>query len=163
MTKLRALLAGVVIASLAFAGGLLAQQLTSTTLTGNEVIVAAIGGPGGTSLFIPTSELRGAVGYATTTTATGTTPAATTTNNNNTRVVYTAALSGGVTHNTPTAPYDGQMLEVINGTGSNFTQTITVTASSGQTVNSGAVATLAAGSSAEWMYVLASTTWFRIR
>jgi len=164
MTKLRALLAGVVIAALAFIGGLYAQVgITSTTLTGNEVAVFAVGGPGGPSLFIPVAELRNATGYLTTTTATGTTPAATTSGNLAARILYTAALSGGVTHNSPTAPFDGQMLEIVNGTGSNFTQTITLTASAGQTVNSGAVATLAAGSSAEWMYVVASTTWFRVR
>ena len=120
-------------------------------------------GAGGPSLFVPVAELRNATGYLTTTTATGTTPAATTSGNLAARVLYTAALSGGVTHNTPTAPFDGQMLEIVNGTGSAFTQTITLTASAGQTVNSGAVATLAAGSSAEWMYIVASTTWFRVR
>jgi len=164
MTKFRALLAGMVIAVLAFIGGLYAQVgIISTVLTGNEVGVFAVGGPGGPSLFIPVAELRNATGYATTTTATGTTPAATTSGNLAARVVYTAALSGGVTHNSPTAPFDGQMLEIVNGTGSAFTSTITLIASGSQTVNSGALATLAAGSSGEWMYVAASTTWFRIR
>jgi len=164
MAKLRAILAGAAIALASFIGGVFAQTgITSQTLTGNEAIVMAIGGPGGPSLFTTVAQLRNSTGYATTTTATGTTPAAVTANNLSTRVFYTAALTGAVTHNTPTAPFDGQMLEVVNGTGSAFTQTITLTASGSQTVNSGAVATLAAGSSAEWQYVTASTTWFRIR
>src|SRR5713226_6592182 len=82
MTKFRALLAGMIIAVLAFIGGLYAQVgIISTVLTGNEVGVFAVGGPGGPSLFIPVAELRNATGYATTTTATGTTPAATTSGN----------------------------------------------------------------------------------
>jgi hypothetical protein len=164
MSRLRTLAAGAVFCALAFIAGAFAQTgIISLTLTGKEVVVAATGGPGGPSIFVPIEELRGAAGYATTTTATGTTPAAITSNNANTRVYYTAALSGGVTHNSPPAPYDGQMLEIVNGTGSAFTQTITLTASGTQTVNSGAVATLAAGSSAEWQYNATTTTWLRVR
>src|SRR5258705_2621855 len=65
MTKLRALLAGAVIAALGLISGLYAQQLISFTLTGNEVIVAATGGPGGPSIFIPVGELRNATGLKT--------------------------------------------------------------------------------------------------
>lgn len=151
--------------ALALASGYALGQsgIISTTLTGNEVIVAAIGGPGGPSIFVPVAELRNVTGYATTTTATGTTPASVTAGNNATRVFYTAALTGSVTHNTPTAPFDGQMLEIVNGTGSNFTQTITLTASGTQTVNSGSATNLNAGASQEWQYIAGSTTWFRIR
>lgn len=164
MAKLRTYLLWAAIASLGFITGALSQSgIISTTLTGNEVAVFAIGGPGGSSIFVPIAEIRNATGYVVTTTATGTTPAAITANNLSARVLYNAALSGGVTHNTPTAPFDGQMLEIANTTGSNFTQTITLTASGTQTVNSGAVSNLTAATSAEWMFVAATTTWVRIR
>jgi len=50
---------GAVIPALALGYYALAQPITNRNLSGNEVIVAAQGGPGGPSIFIPTSQLRG--------------------------------------------------------------------------------------------------------
>jgi len=143
----------------ALLGGVgLAQQLSPLSLTGNESWVASVGGPQGNSFFLTVSQLRNTAGYVNTTTATGTLLA----NTNAARYIFTAALTGSVVLTTPAQPFDGEMLEIINGTASNFTQTITLTANTGQTVNSGAV-TLNTVSSAEWQYVLPSLTWFRLR
>ena len=158
MTKLRALLAGAVIAAFAFGYGF-AQQIISYTLTGNEVIVAAVGGPGGSSIFIPTGQLRGTIGYLSSAAVSGTINL---TNNQN-RLVNTAVISGALTVNTPATPYDGENLEIINAASGANTATVTLTASGSQTVVSGAVATQAQNSSAEWMYILATTTWVRLR
>lgn len=160
MTKFRTLLAGAVIAAFAFVGGLFAQSgLTSQTLTGNEVVVCAIGGPGGPSLFCPTAQLRNAQGVQTTALTSGTINLPNTT----ATLITTAAVSGALTLNTPTAPWDGEIFELANGSGSANTATVTLTASGSQTVNGGAVATQANQASAEWRYVQSTTTWYRLR
>jgi len=157
MRVLKSFFAGVALAALAtFA---LSQALTPTGLTGSEVWSVAIGGPGGPSVFASTNLMRNTTGYQLLSTTTGTITLPTSA----VRTIFTAALTGGITANTPTAPLDGEMLEVVNGTGLAFTQTITLTASGSQTVNSGAVATLAAGASAEWQYAASTTTWYRLR
>ena len=156
MTK-RALLAGAVIA--AFVTGALAQQITSVTLTGNEVVTAAIGGPGGSSIFVPVSQMRNAQGVTTTALTSGTINLTT----NTATLITTAAVSGAMTVNTPTSPWDGEIFELANGSGAANTATVTLTASSGQTVNGGAVATQANQTSTEWRYSAGTTTWYRIR
>lgn len=147
--------------ALALASGFALGQsgLISTTLTGNEVIVAAIGGPGGPSIFIPTAEIRNAQGVATTALTSGTINLSA----NNADLITTAQVTGAMTLNTPSTPWDGEIFELVNGSGSNNTATITLTASGTQTVNGGAVATQANQASAEWRYVQATTTWYRLR
>ncbi len=160
MTKFRAILAGMVIGVLAFTVGVWAQTaLTSISLTGNEVMVAAIGGPGGPSLFIPVAELRNATGYQTTALASGTITITT----NTARLVTTAQVTGALTVNAPATPWDGEMFELANASGSNNTATVTFTAAAGQTVTGGGIATQTASTSNEWMYVLSTTTWIKIR
>jgi hypothetical protein len=82
---------------------------------------------------------------------------------NTVATIFTAALSGGITVNAPSAPLDGQKLAVTNGTGAAFTQTITLSAATGQTVVNGACATLAVGATCAWLYTAAATTWYRIQ
>lgn len=155
MRRVYVLAAGaVLVAALA-----VAQPLMPTSFTGNETLNVAIGGPGGTGTIINIAQLRNATAATLTATATGTFAATNLMN----RIYFTAALSGAVSVTTPTNPYDGEMLEIVNGFGTAFTQTITLTASSGQTVNGGAVPTLAATASAEWQYVASTTTWYRLR
>ncbi len=149
---------GAAFAALLGIGGLLAQSLSPLSLTGTESWVASIGGPQGNSIFLTVSEIRNTTGYVNTTVATGNLLA----NTNGARYFFTAALTGAVTLTTPAQPFDGELLEIINGTASNFTQSITLTANTGQTVNVGAV-TLNAASSAEWQYITPSLTWFRLR
>lgn len=160
MFKLRDMMVGA--ATAALTGGLVAlwaQPLVPTSWTGNEVLLVQLGGPGGTGSFITLAQMRNATAAVLTATATGAFQATNLMN----RIYFTAALTGPVTVNTPTNPYDGEMIELVNGFGTAFTQTITLTASTGQTVNAGAVATLAASASAEWQYVASTTTWYRIR
>jgi len=149
----------VAVSAATLVGVAVAQQLTSTTLTGNEVVTAAIGGPGGSSLFVPVSQLRNAQGVTTSALTGGTinlTPLTAT-------LITTAVVGTALTVNTPTNPWDGEIIEIVNGSGSANTATVTLTASPGQTVNGGAVATQANQASAEWRYVLATTTWYRLR
>jgi predicted outer membrane repeat protein len=152
------LLAGAL--ALAFAGGVaVSQQLSFTSLTGNEVLTAELGGPGGTGIFVPVSELRNAQGVQLTALTTGalTIPVTTAT------LITTAVVSGALAVTAPPVPWDGQIFEIANGSGSANTATVTFTANTGQTVNGGAVATQASQGSAEWRYVQSTTTWYRLR
>ena len=162
MTKLRTLLAGAVITALAVASPAIyswAQQITSLTLTGNEAWSIATGGPGGPSIFTTTAQMRGTAGYVTTALASG---AITLTANQN-RLITTAQVTGALAVTAPANPWDGENFELVNASGSNNTATVTFTAAAGQTVTSGAVATQVNATSNEWMYVLATTTWIRMR
>ena len=159
MTKFRSLLAGVAIATLAFIGGAICQSVATFTLTGNEVVSMAIGGPGGPSIFVPSAELRGTSGYIVNAAVSGTINLTNVVN----RLVNTSVISGAQTVNAPANPFDGENFELVNANASPNTATVTFTAAAGQTVNSGAVATQAAQSSAEWMYITATTTWIRMR
>jgi hypothetical protein len=154
------LYAALVVGGLA-AGVAVGQQLSSLTLTGNEVVTAEIGGPGGGSLFVPVSQLRNAQGVRT---SPGGAINITLPDNNAATIIYVAAITGASTVTAPPAPWDGQIFEIVNGTAATAnTGTVTFTANTGQTVINGAVAALAAASSAEWRYNLATTTWYRIR
>ena len=158
MKKLHALLAGAVLA-LAFAGGVLAQQLSSPTLTGNEVIVGEIGGPGGGSLFIPIGQLRNATGLKT---FSGSGAQTYQMLNSDSTLFWISTAPTTWTITTPVAPYDGQILQLATDT--TLTSMVTVTPATGQTLQAAFSAqTLTAGTSLEWMYVLATTKWQRIR
>jgi hypothetical protein len=148
-------------AALALLGAVAAfgQAITSTTLTGNEAWSIAIGGPGGTSIFTTTGQMRNSQGVQLSALASGTI----TLPNTTATFITTAIVSSALTVNTPTRPWDGEILEIANGSGSANTATITLTASGTQTVNGGAVATQASQVSAEWRYVQSTTTWYRLR
>jgi len=143
----------------------LAQQLTSRTLSGSEVILAQVG-IGGTGLYIPTGQMRNAQGVVTTALTTGT--LSTLTNLNAATLISTAACGGTLTVNLPANPWDGEIFEWSNGTAATaFTTGCVVAATDGATITGGAganaVTTLAAGSSAEWRYVQSTNTWYRVR
>ncbi len=159
MTKLRALLAGMVIAALAFIGGVWAQQLSSPNLTGNEVLVGAVGGPGGPSIFIPVGELRNATGLKT---FSGSGAQAYQMLPSDSTLFWIGAAPANWTVTTPTAPYDGQILQLATDT--TLTSLVTLTPATGQTLQATFNSqTLTAGVSLEWMYVLATTKWQRLR
>lgn len=153
---MRKWLLGLAIAGVAVAA--LAQVPTSWT--GNELINITLASGSGSQISL--AQTRNATAATVTATVTGTLA---TTNVQN-RVIFGTALTGTVTLNTPTNPYDGEMMEVVNGTNAAFTQTITFAPSAGQSLiptASGALATLAAGASGEFQYVAATATWYRIR
>lgn len=153
----RLTIAGALVA-LAFAGGVVAQQLASRTLTGNEVIVAALGGPGGSSQFVPVAQLRNAQGVATTALTTGTLVTTTLT-----ATLVSTAASVSLTVDLPPLPYDGEVFEWVNGASGAFTAG-TIAQTDGSTIQgSTAASTLAAGGSIEFRYVLATNTWYRMR
>lgn len=135
-----------------------AQTLAPTSLTGNEAWSCAIGGPQGPSQFCTANLMRNTAGYqtssATTATQVGVVSAV--------RYIYTAAVTS-ISLTAPASPLDGEMLEIVNGTGSNFVGYSNLIAAAGQTVNSGAVGNLSANTSAEWQYANSTTTWYRLR
>ncbi len=77
-------------------------------------------------------------------------------------LVYTGAV-GTATQNLPATPFDGQLVEVVNGQASTWTAlTIAVTDGS-TTVNFGTALALAAGGSAQFYYLKSSNSWYRMR
>jgi hypothetical protein len=137
--------------------------LTLPNLTGNETMECSIGGQQGTSAFIVMNTVRNTTGYVAiagaSVTGTVTIPAGCN------RYIITSQPSVA-TIQLPTAPSDGQMCEVVNGTAAAFaTNAVTVNVAAGPTLVGGAVTvtTLAAGASVEFQYSLALNTWFRLR
>jgi hypothetical protein len=150
------LLAGALVALAGFAIG---QQLTSQTLTGNEVVVAAVGGPGGPSIFVPVSELRNAPAMRTFSGSGAFTTQALTTD-------YTLFWIGTApttwTITTPVTPWDGQVLQLATDT--TLTTLVTLTANTGQTLQAAfANQTLTAGTNLIWQFVAATSKWQRIK
>jgi hypothetical protein len=136
------------------------QQLISTTLNGNETWVMALGGPGGPSLFTNSAQMRTSQGVSVIAATSGSVQLG----NNIADVIFGATISGALTVSSPSIPWDGEIFEMINGSGSNNTATATFAGfNASQTVVAGGVATLANQSSAEWRYSQASATWFRLR
>ena len=159
MTKLKLFLSGAVIAALA--GTVLwAQPLANRNLSGNEVIVAAQGGPGGPSIFIPTSQLRGGSNPVTTASTTGTLSPALT---NTTGLLVSTAASASLTVQLPPTPWDGQAFVWVNGSAGAFTAGTVATSDGSTIVGSTAAGTLAAGSSIQYVYVLATNSWYKAR
>ena len=159
MTKLKLFLSGAVIAALA--GTVLwAQPLANRNLSGNEVIVAAQGGPGGPSIFVPTAQLRGGSNPATTALTTGTLSPALT---NTTGLLVSTAASTSLTVQLPPTPWDGQAFVWVNGSAGAFTAGTIATTDGSTIVGSTAAGTLAAGSSVQYVYVLATNSWYKAR
>jgi|SRR5215472_9214623 len=128
------------------------------TLTGNECYRLALS-PGGPEAWISLNQTRNTVEEVTTATTTG----AVTLNQTNMAVIFTAALTGGITLNLPPTPPDGQTVVAINGTVAAFTQTITATATDGATVVNATAVNLGAGASANWVYNATANTWYKVR
>jgi hypothetical protein len=159
MTKLKLFLSGAVIAALA-GTALWAQPLANRNLSGNEVIVAAQGGPGGPSIFIPTSQLRGGSNPVTTASTTGTLSPALA---NTTGLLVSTAASTSLTVQLPPTPWDGQAFVWVNGSAGAFTAGTISTTDGSTIVGSTAAGTLAAGSSIQYVYVLATNSWYKAR
>ena len=158
MTKLRAFLAGAVIAALAVIGSLWAKG-GSQTLTGNEVVQFAIGGPGGSIVVVPVSQLRNATGQKLFSGAGAQTYTALTTDS----LLYwvgTAPTTWTIT--TPVTPWDGQMIQI--GTDTTLTTLVTLTANTGQSLDTTFTSqTVNAKTSVEFIYNLSQTKWYQVR
>ena len=158
MTKLRLLLAGVAIAALVAIGSLWAQGV-STTLTGNEVVQFALGGPGGSIVVVPVAQLRNATGFRTFSGAGAQTYTALATDS----FLYwvgTAPTTWTIT--TPAQPWDGMMIQI--GTDTLLTTLVTLTANTGESLDTTYTSqTIAAKASAEFIYNLSQTKWYQVR
>ena len=170
MVKLRTLIAGVLVA---LAGGYALAQVTNlvpTAFSGAETIVVAALGPASPSEYVTSGMFRNTAGGITSTSTTGTivwpltivpgiasAPPA-----QYSSIVYTGAV-GTMTQNLPISPFDGQIVQLINGQGSAWTA-LTVNSTDGSAlVNFGAALTLAAGVSAEYFYLKSTNSWYRLR
>jgi hypothetical protein len=157
--KLKALVAGAALAALASLA--VAQQLTTRSLTGLETWQVGLGGPGGTSQFITTGQMRNSQGVAVTAVTTGTLSTLT---NTTATLISTAAAGGTMVVNLPVLPWDGEIFEWCNGAAGAFTTGNTVATTDGSTIQgSNATGALAAASSIEFRYVLSTNTWYKVR
>jgi hypothetical protein len=162
MTRFRALLAGAALAALAFTGLLWAQTSTIVqNLTGNELVTiqTGSGGPGGSSFFTTLNAIRNASGYIAVG-AGGTV---------NTTIPATASMvigTGAITTwniTFPTAPYDGQIIQVACPAGG-ATVAMTATLPSGVAIVGTAFTACTAGGAAtgEWVYSTSANSWYRV-
>lgn len=159
MKHLRKLLLAAA-AVLAFAAGVVAQSITSQTLTGNETIVGSIGGPQGTSIFIPVSQLRNASSLRTFVGLSGTQTYTAQTTDSVLYWVGTAPSTWTIT--TPAAPWDGQIIQIATDT--TLTSLVTLTANTGQSLNSTfSSQTISAKTSVEFMFQASTNKWFQMR
>lgn len=154
------LLLGAALAALS--GSAWAQSIVPGQLSGQECWNAGQG-PGGPSIgFLCTFMLNGTQGVSTTTGA-----ANFTLTNQQSDIIFTAQPAA-ITITLPAVPYNGQIVEFINGTTSAFvTNVITVQPNTGQTLTGGNITltTLAAGASRELRYVgqTGAGIWYPVR
>jgi hypothetical protein len=155
------LLISTLVAFLAGAAGyVFGQAITSRTLTGNESWSVAIGGPGGSSIFTTIAQARNAQGVTTTATTSGTLVLTTAT----ATLISTAAAAGAMVVDLPPTPFDGEIFEWVNGSGSAFTTGNTVATTDGSTIQgSNATLALAAAASIEFRYSIGTNTWYKLR
>ena len=152
-------LGGAAAAALLLCAGALAQQtLAPRSLTGVETWEAA-SGPAGQGFFITSSQVRNSQGVTTTAQTSGTLSGLTTTTAS---LVFTAA-SVSTTVNLPPTPFDGEIFEIINGSGGAFTQCTVATTDGSTIVNGATTSTLGTGVSTEWRYVQSTNSWYRMR
>lgn len=158
MTKLRWL--GIGIAAL-LAGIVYAQVPTTSNLTGNEIVRAALPGSG-SDLAVPLYVFRGGSNH----TLVATASTVSTTVPNTSEIVL---ATGGITTWTvtlPTSPYAGQRV-IINCPGSAGVTTLTITATSPSGValvgtNPTSCTTGGAISNGSgWQYSVSANTWYR--
>lgn len=161
------LLAGALLG--AFACGVAVAQISGlvpTAFSGNEVIVAAVNGPGSESEFVTSAMLRNTTGGIVSTATTGTltwpgSPAAA--GAQYSTIVYTGSAAS-VTQNLPAKPFDGQVIELVNGTSGNITLTTAVTDASTQVPSPALSAVTVSANASKQIYYLKSTnTWYLMR
>jgi hypothetical protein len=144
------------------AGVALAQTITSRSLTGAETWQVAIGGPGGSGLFVTSAQIRNSQGTTTTAQTSGTlSPALTTATAS---LISTTAAGGTLVVQLPPSPFDGEIFEWVNGAAGAFTTGNTVTTTDGSTIQgSNATGALAAAASIEFRYSITTNVWYKLR
>ena len=155
------MLVGVALATLAFAAWGQVTGLLPTSFNGNESWQVALQGPGGTSEYVTTGIMQNSQGIATSTLAAPLTMSASTAD-----LCITAQPAGSANVTLPANPFNGQIVEVINCTTSNFAVNVfSIVPNTGQTLLGGNIplTTLAAGASRELRYVLSTNTWYPLR
>jgi hypothetical protein len=172
MWSIRILVVGALCAlagALAVAFGQIGQ-LAPLSFSGNEAWSVGALGPGSQSEYATSAMMRNTEGIVTTSSTSGTIawPGQAAQNSAGAQykvLVATAACGGTATFDLPPKPFDGQVVIIANGSASAFTTGCVVATTDGSTLvpAGGALSTLAASTSAEWVYQLSNTTWYRVR
>jgi hypothetical protein len=167
MTKLRALLAGVVIATLAVTA-LVAQSVVQDNLSGNETWQAGQG-PGGPGSFITSAMVRGGTngGLVTITGSFTIGGTAATAPMAEGATLLLAAQPAAATITLPPNPVtNGAQIAVCNTTAAPFaTNVVNLVANTGQTLSGGSVAltALASLTCVRLQFNRPNTTWYRVQ
>jgi hypothetical protein len=156
---------GAIASALILGGGYALAQTGSlgttvlTTLTGNEIISVAGTGPQIQSVTI--NQIRNATGYLLV--GAGTTVATQLTNSNDNVIATGAITTWNV--NLPTAPGDGQQVNIACSGGTASTLNVAATLPAGVTIVGTANPTCTSGGAtgAEYTYTASGNIWFRIR
>lgn len=150
-------------------GSLVAQTLTGRECWQATQFAAAMGTGAGPGIFVCGTTMQNSQGAVQITATTGTVNA---TLAQGADYIFTTALTGGITFNFPPMPVpNGWIIEIVNGTTANFTQAITVTAQTNQTLVGTAAQTLNQNVSSEWRFVATTITngvptvgiWYQLR
>jgi len=151
------LIAGALLSALA-AGVAIGQSLITQNLLGTEIIEFSAG-LGGTLGNTQVLNLRNGTAFKTFS-GSGTPTYTALTKDSTLYWVGTAPTSWTIT--TPAAPFDGEILSI--GTDTTLTSKVTVTANTGQTMNTSfSGATISAASSVEFQYSASTTKWYELR
>lgn len=150
------------IAALLIGGVALAQTIVTQNLTGNETVLFQSGGVGGQTGATTVNALRNATGYIAV--ATGTTVNTTVPNTASKAVGIGAITTWNVT--LPTTPFDGQDVAIACPSGS-ATVAVTATSPVGVTIIGTAFTACTSGgvaaNTAEYIYSVATKTWYRVQ
>ena len=143
----------------ALAAPVFAQSVVQNQLSGNEVWSAAQG-PGGQSFWLSMQSVRNSRAI---TTVSGSGAATTAMTAQQATLMWTGAAPTTWAVTLPPAPVvDGAIVTL--GTATTLTTNVTVTAGSGTSLAAAySSQTITAGTSAQWQYNNANTTWYRIR
>lgn len=159
--KLRAWLIGALVAGFAL-GVAVAQTVVLQNLSGNEAVLAQIGGPGGTGVFTTTAVLRNTTGYVLVP-GTGTVNTSLTTLQ--AKAIATSATITTWNVQFPSNAFDGEMMELSCPAGPVPTVSmitvapVTIVGSAFTVCNLGG----AASGTAEWIYSVLTSAWYRIQ
>lgn len=148
------------LASLLALGGIaLSQTIGTFNLTGNEVVMAEQGGPGGTGLFVPVYVMRSGANHRLV--PTGTTVSTQVAVTDEVILATGAITTWNVTF--PTAPYSGEKVIINCPGGTVSTLTIAATLPSGVALvgTNPTSCTSGAAAGSGWIYSVSANTWYR--
>lgn len=152
-----AIIGGLVAAFIA--GIAVAQTLITVNLSGNEAVLAQIGGPGGGGIYTTVGVLRNTTGFLA---VPGTGTVGTSLTNLTAKAIATSQITVWNVQ-FPPQPWNGEMVEVVCP--GSFSTTVSMATLAPTTITGSAFTACNAGGAAsgggEWLYSLGLNSWLR--